>query len=120
LIFIVFSCFLSYSQTNDSVFSKKQPKHNSIKSSSSFSKTLPNFNYKLKTNPLFSVYNRDTEWNDMYFVSKDTAFYVKSSNLNYNLYIKKDSFNPYGASNPGEGIIIGTIGILFDSFFNKP
>jgi hypothetical protein len=67
---------------------------------------------------LFSIYNQNTKLNDYFNLSKDSIYFVKSINLNANLYTKKDSFNPSGTSNLGAGIIMGSINMLFKNLFN--
>lgn len=113
----LFFCFLSFSQTNDSVATKKAINlyDFSIKLDS-LSKMKPNFSNNFKTNHItsFCVYNRNTKLNDIYYLSKDSIYLVKTVNL----FTQKDSFNPHGASNFGVGLIMGSINTIFKGIFN--
>lgn len=117
----LFYCFLSFSQTKDSVASKKAINlyDFSIKFDS-LSKMKPNFSSNFKTNPVasFSVYNRNTKLNDIYYLSKDSIHFVKTENFNSGQSTPKDSFNPHGASNLGVGLIMGSINTIFKGVFN--
>jgi hypothetical protein len=122
IVSTLFFCFLSFSQTNDSIY------NSNVKNFYDFNIKLdsliilkPNFNYNFKTNYVssFSVYNRNTKLNDVYCLSKDSIYFVKTVNFNSNQSAPKDSFNPNGASNLGVGLIMGSINTVFNSIFKK-
>ena len=68
---------------------------------------------------LFSVYDRNTKLNGIYFFSKDSSSLVKTVNLNSNQFIPKDSFNPNGTSNFKTGFIMGVANTVFKSFLRS-
>jgi hypothetical protein len=120
LVFSFFYCFVAYSQTNDSINAKK------IKNLYSFNNSLdsialikPNFNYKFRSNDVteFSIYDRNSKLNDIYYFSQDSLYYSKSVNVNINQFVKRDSFNPNGVNDLRAGIIIGSINTVFKSIF---
>lgn len=120
IILCFFYCLVSYSQTTDSLSFKKS---NSLYS---FNNTLDslvvlkaNFDYKFSSNHFtkFSVYDRNTKFNDIYFFSKDTIYYVKSENINANQFMYRDSFNPNAASDFRAGLIMGSINMVLNSVF---
>ena len=125
IFIILFYCFTSYSQVNETIISFTKDTIKLNKQISFYNKidsTLlykPNFNFKFNSSELnnFSIYNRNTKLNDFYLLSKDTLYYKKSIYINSNQYIRKDSFNPNGASNFGSGLIIGTLNTVFKSLF---
>lgn len=116
-----FFCFLSFSQANDSVVTKKVINlyDFSIKLDS-LSKMKPTFSSNFNKNDvtLFSVYDRNTKLNDIYYLSKDSIYFVKTENFNSGQFIPKDSFNPHGASNLGVGLIMGSLNTIFKGIFN--
>ena len=125
LFIIFFYCFASYSQVNETIIKFKKDTIKVNKQISDFNKidsTLlykPNITLKFNSSDLnsFSTYNRNTKLNDIYLPSKDTLYYEKSIQINFNQYMQKDSFNPNGASNFGSGVIIGTLNTIFKSLF---
>ena len=125
IFIILFYCFTSYSQVNQTKipFTKDTIKLNKqISFYNKIDSTLlykPNFIFKFNSSDLnnFSIYNRNTKLNDIYLHSKDTLYYEKSTYINSNQYIQKDSFNPNGASNFGSGVIIGALNTVFKVYF---
>lgn len=114
----------SYSQINDSIINGKTSKFYTYKFNfDTIQKNALAINLKLdtKNSNSFLAYNKNTGLNDLYFIKNDTTYYyVKSINLNdSNQYPKKDSFNPYGASDFKSGLIIGAVGELFKGIFNN-
>jgi len=111
--------FLSFSQTNDLIYYKTA---NSIPSFNikhdSTTKVKPNYNYNFKANnsTLFSVYDRNTQLNDVYFLAKDSIYFVKTVNLNACQFIPKDSFNPNGTTNFKAGLIMGVANTVCNLF----
>jgi hypothetical protein len=79
----------------------------------------PNFDYKFSTNYFtkFSIYNRNTKLNDIYFFSRDTIYYVKSEDINTNQFMYRDSFNPNAAGDFGTGLILGSLNMVFNTVF---
>ncbi len=67
------------------------------------------------TNPTqLSVSNQVTGLNDYYANERNTS-YIRSKKITTNTPlrgVKVDSFNPYGASSFGDGVIMGTFGVL--------
>jgi hypothetical protein len=86
--------------------------------------TTKNFSLKFDikdfSKDLFSAYNQNSKLNDIFVIKKDTTNFVKSTiNFNNNFRNPKiDSFNPYGASDAKSGLIIGAIGVVFNSILN--
>ncbi len=118
----LFFCILSFSQTNDSVYNNKVKNIYDFKIKlDSITKSIPSFNYKFNVNDitLFSVYDRNTKLNDVYCLSKDSIYFVKTVNFNSYPSTPKDSFNPHGASNLGVGLVMGAINTVFNSIFKK-
>ena len=115
LLFIAFPLH-SYSQTCDPLKKVPNPFSFHPKATNQFQ---PNFDFKFKpeTTTLFSVYNRDTKLNDTYYFSKEAAVYTKSLNNNNGTFSQKDSFNPYGASNIGLGVLMGTLETVISTVF---
>ena len=116
-----FFCFISFSQANDSVVAKKVINVYSFSVKlDSLSKMKPNFSNNFKANPVtsFSVYDRNTKLNDIYYQSKDSIYFVKTENFNSGQSMPKDSFNPHGASNLGVGLVMGSINTIFKGIFN--
>lgn len=116
-----FFCFLSFSQTKEPEATKKAINlYNFSIKLDSLSKMKTNFSNNFKVNQFssFSVYNRNTKLNDIYFLSKDTVYFVKTENFNSGQSTPKDSFNPHGASNLGVGLIMGSISTVFKGIFN--
>ena len=123
IFIILFYCFTSYSQVNETIISFTKDTIKLNKQISFYNKidsTLlykPNFNFKFNSSELnnFSIYNRNTKLNDFYLLSKDTLYYEKSTYINSNQCIQKDSSNPNGASNFGSGVIIVALNTVFKS-----
>jgi hypothetical protein len=123
----LFFCFISFSQSKDSICNNNNNNNNAKNIFSfnikldSLSKIKPNINYnfRVNNNTLFSVYNQNTKLNDYLYVSKDSIYFAKSVNYNSHQLIKKDSFNPHGASNIGVGLIMGSINTIFKGIFNN-
>ncbi|MGQ7945162.1 hypothetical protein [Flavobacterium sp. WC2509] len=111
----LFFCFLSFSQTNDTIYNKAKNLSVFSFKPDLLSKFKPNLNYKFKatTIPVLSVYNRNTKLNDIYYLPKDSIYATKSVVFNTYQFIKQDSFNPYGANNLGTGLIMGAINTVF-------
>ena len=117
---IFFFCILSFSQTNDSTYNNKAKKlYFFAINTDSLTKTKSTFNYKFNTNyiALFSMYNRNSKLNDVYYISNDSIYNTKIVNFDFNQFVHKDSFNPNGASNIGVGLIMGAINTVFNSIF---
>lgn len=119
LIPVFFFCLISFSQTNDSIYNKSKNLYAFSFKLDSLSKLKPNLNYNFKPNniPLLSVYNRNTKLNDIYYLPKDGIYYTKSVVFNTYQFIKQDSFNPYGTSNLGVGLIMGALNTVLNCSF---
>jgi hypothetical protein len=116
----LFFCFISFSQSKDSIAISNSNKTLSFNIKfDSLSKITPNFNYNFKATDttLFSVYNQNTKLIDYFNVSKDSIYVVKSINYNPNQFIQKDSFNPNGVRNLGGGLIMGSVNTVFNFIF---
>jgi len=87
-------CFLSFSQTKDSIGNRVKNIFAFNYKFDSLSVLKPNFNYQYKTTDtkLFSVYDRNSKLNSDYYLTKNSVYFVKSVNLNANQLIPKDSF----------------------------
>nr|WP_315145484.1 hypothetical protein [uncultured Flavobacterium sp.] len=74
------------------------------------------FNAKKDNVSQLSVYNPISKFNDVYY-SKNGNYYPLSPRIvleNNLMGTKKDSFNPYGATNLGSAIVMGLITVLFE------
>lgn len=119
IIPVFFFCFLTYSQTNDTLYNKTKKVYDFSSKLDSLSKLKQNFNYNFKVNniPLFSVYNHNTQLNDIYYLPINSIYFVKSVNINANQLTQKDSYNPNGVSNLQTGIIMGGLKTVFNYKF---
>lgn len=111
ILFIVFFNFHCLSQTNDSIKNKKIAKIFNFQISPDTSTIKrPNFDYNFKsdTNQAFVIYNKNTQWNDSYFILRNTASITPVS-FSMNQSTNIDSSNPYGTTNIGAGVIVGAL-----------
>lgn len=115
IFFITFHCF---PQTNDTIINKKIYTifNNKISLDTTTIKS-PNFDYNFKsdTNQAFVIYNKNTQWNDLYNVSKNTIS-IKPFSFSMNDSTNVDSLNPYGTNNIKAGVIVGVINSIIGAW----
>lgn len=73
-----------------------------------------NYNtFKLPTNKIvksnFSVYNKNTSFNNDYYISKDTIEFTGFQSIPQNNFpgVKIDSYNPHGTNSIGASVLMG-------------
>lgn len=118
---LVLSSNLFYSQSKDSLQESKFYSLHTIANYDKFDYNYLSLDFQTKQDFYLTVYNKSTQQNDLYLMVNDSAKYYKS-NIDFNNNFrgnKRDSFNPYGASNAKQGAIIGAIGELFKGIFNN-
>lgn len=111
ILFIVVFNFHCFSQTNDSIKNKKIAKIFNFQTSldsTTIKKPTFDYNFKSDTNQAFVIYNKNTQWNDVYNVSKNT-FSIKPVSFSTNQSSNIDSLNPYGTTNIGVGVVVGAL-----------
>ena len=66
----------------------------------------------------FTIYNKTSQLNDIYYIKKDTFYYQKSVFIHENQLFqpKVDSFSPSGATDFGSALILGVIHTIFSKF----
>jgi hypothetical protein len=121
LVLLLFQNYI-FSQSNLQIFTHKAYFTPSVVSSCPFF-DLKNCTFQLSsvlsnTPNEFSIYNKNTKFNDFYGVKKDTFYYIKSviitQNTIYSPHI--DSFNPDGASDYGAAVLAGLINTIVGKF----
>lgn len=118
----LFISFLSFSQINDSIGDKRvKIKYDFSLKLDSLSKIKPivTTNFKKNKPETLSVYDRNTKLNSIYYLANDSVYLVKTVSLNASQVTPKDSFNPYGVSNMGAGLIMGSITTVFNTVFKR-
>jgi hypothetical protein len=118
ILFIFFITFNCISQTNDTIINKKIDTIFNFKISlDTTTIKRPNFNYNFRsdTNQSFVIYNKNTQWNDLYDVSKNTAS-IKPFSFSMNQSTNIDSLNPFGTNNIGAGVIVGVINSIIGAW----
>lgn len=111
ILFIVVFNFHCLSQTNDSIKNKKIAKvFNFQISLDTTTIKKQNFDYNLKsdTNQAFVIFNKNTQWNDSYYIIGNTTS-LKPVSFSINQSTNIDSLNPYGTTNIGAGVIVGAL-----------
>ena len=111
IIILVFILF--YNMSSQSVHTN----YNSAKKDSLFKN---NNSFILPTNKIFksnfSIYNKNTSFNSVYYISKDTIEFTGFQSIPQNNFqgIKVDSYNPHGTNNIGVSVFMG----IFDWLTN--
>ena len=114
ILFIAFYNFNCFSQTNDTIKNKKNVVLFNFKSSldtTTIKKINFNYDFKIDNYQTFIIYNKNTKWNDAYYISKNNVS-IKPFNFSSNQFSNIDSLNPYGTTDIKAGIIVGALNAI--------